>query len=966
MLFLLPLGLLNTRLILLSSVKLTREYSARRDEGQTLATRIIASLTDGQQDIINRIIASNGQLFSDLEQSITESERRNAKQVIVSEQNIVGRLQTDKDDVRQREARQRLLKSLEFDTINQRQNFIRNRVGDYGKTYSWIFEPGQGHGFREWLVSGNGIFWINGKPGSGKSSLVDYIVDHLHPGKPARPLLEEWASPLPLKVLSFFFYKPANEELQKTFHGLWRSLCFQVLADDLALCDTILNDADLPLALKRYLGMDLDFQNHWMTKDLKTFFLYLKYKISHKVFVILDGLDEFAENHTSLLETVKELSSVSDLKLCCASRPDAPFNQGFSTTAKMRLQDLTYGDIEHVVHDRLQGTLASSLAEKIVWRSEGVFLWAHLILQDIMRGIAEGADLAELTARVADAPGEMKDLFNSMLERAHSSYLKRPKPYLQYILLGRQMRQKTLISELLFTEMNQEELEICLRDGFSVDFIRLLNDGARTIKAQVLARCGGLVYTADSYARAGNPTGKSICQTSFSVSLPKDFDRSALDEASGTVLEFIHRTAFDFLTEDSGGQHFVASCSISENEAYLNLLRANVARIYLGWDHPLEDCESEYTAYFHLDKISSLESRLEKAPMMHQYYHHLTASWLEKLVADFWLSSQSPTLEQAGHQKVHPLWNVLGCRRYPAGVPLGLMVETAHACTHGLWSFLTMRALSLPLEQRQTLVAMIWILASDSWTYERGQLQDSRIYLDFVASLQWGNAEHLVTPMTNVRSLMCTTQEDDVIELRTQRIYILMLSVLLERALAGSGRRMRFGHIDGTAREVFGTLLCTEVLASGSFDLTIVGSHAEFWLVLPEWRYSISDILRHYLWLKIRCTIENLVCLLMPGRGYPEWGLPGTGDLPCLVQWSPHSCNRFFTVGQEQPPELWLLRDGHFILNPECVVHVPEQELDELSEAMRSDLREDHSEAEPGRLLCFTSDFRDTLRRTQQ
>lgn len=61
----------------------------------------------------------------------------------------------------------------------------------------------------------------------------------------------------------------------------------------------------------------------------------------------------------------------------------------------------------------------------------------------------------------------MHQLFASMVQRAHSSYTKRPKPFLQYVLMGRGMEAKTYLSELLFAESNQGALDACLKTGFS-------------------------------------------------------------------------------------------------------------------------------------------------------------------------------------------------------------------------------------------------------------------------------------------------------------------------------------------------------------------------------------------------------------------------------------------------------------------------------------------------------------------
>jgi hypothetical protein len=43
--------------------------------------------------------------------------------------------------------------------------------------FQWLFEK-QELEFAKWLQSGSGIFWISGKPASGKSTLLKYAVSN--------------------------------------------------------------------------------------------------------------------------------------------------------------------------------------------------------------------------------------------------------------------------------------------------------------------------------------------------------------------------------------------------------------------------------------------------------------------------------------------------------------------------------------------------------------------------------------------------------------------------------------------------------------------------------------------------------------------------------------------------------------------------------------------------------------------
>ena len=77
--------------------------------------------------------------------------------------------------------------SLFFPDMFSRQEQIDSNFDGVLDSYGWVFnapaeQPAGSEtstcrmdDFSAWLKSGDGIFWINGKPGSGKSTLMSYI-----------------------------------------------------------------------------------------------------------------------------------------------------------------------------------------------------------------------------------------------------------------------------------------------------------------------------------------------------------------------------------------------------------------------------------------------------------------------------------------------------------------------------------------------------------------------------------------------------------------------------------------------------------------------------------------------------------------------------------------------------------------------------------------------------------------------
>jgi hypothetical protein len=102
----------------------------------------------------------------------------------------------------------------------------------YAQTNRWILEEGNSL-FRAWLMGGSGVFWINGKAGSGKSTLMKFLVD----SKLTQVLLEDWggfSQDTPneeknrrLMVASHFFWK-SGYPMQKSMMGLMQCLLYRI------------------------------------------------------------------------------------------------------------------------------------------------------------------------------------------------------------------------------------------------------------------------------------------------------------------------------------------------------------------------------------------------------------------------------------------------------------------------------------------------------------------------------------------------------------------------------------------------------------------------------------------------------------------------------------------------------------------------------------------------------------------
>jgi len=183
-------------------------------------------------------------------------------------------------------------------------------VPAHAKTFEWIFQtpPTNDVGettwtsFQDWLRGPgqptNNVYWITGKPGAGKSTLVKFIIEDPR----TKSLLDEWADGRPLIILSFYFWL-AGGELQRSREGLLRTLLFQALSQQPDLVPRMFPQR---WALAKVFGLTaLDLE--WEFDELLNAFQSL---IRHsteggKAAIFLDGLDEFRGEHQTLVDLVE-------------------------------------------------------------------------------------------------------------------------------------------------------------------------------------------------------------------------------------------------------------------------------------------------------------------------------------------------------------------------------------------------------------------------------------------------------------------------------------------------------------------------------------------------------------------------------------------------------------------------------------------------------------------------------------
>ncbi|KAK7998223.1 hypothetical protein PG989_006263 [Apiospora arundinis] len=280
--------------------------------------------------------------------------------------------------------------------------------------------------FISWLQDDGGVFWITGKPGAGKSTLMKYICLHEN----LTPYLDMWATGSGLALGRFFFWKPGTAA-QKSIQGLFRGLLFSLLESSPDLIPTAFPDLwDMDEASTVALPVTLEYRD--IIKAFRNVLQDALRTSKYKVAFFIDGLDEFEGRHLELLQELDSWVKTypNHVKCCVSSREYSIFQEYLSVYPTIQLHKLTERDIRRSVehrlnhipgHLRLDSTGMKKIQEKVALKAEGVFLWVSLVLGSIEDGMFSGSSVSELVARIEHCPVELEDLFEQLLKSIHQA-----------------------------------------------------------------------------------------------------------------------------------------------------------------------------------------------------------------------------------------------------------------------------------------------------------------------------------------------------------------------------------------------------------------------------------------------------------------------------------------------------------------------------------------------------------------
>ena len=482
------------------------------------------------------------------------------------------------------QARERFKATLFFPDIEAREDEI---VEAFEGTCQWIFDPPnsagsnkkQWHNFRQWLETGQNVYWINGKPGAGKSTLMKYIVDEPRTAR----YLSEWEPNTDL-IIATFFFKNLGSELQKSTTGLLRSLIWQLIRDWPEM---------IHLVLKRYKEATGQIQESPVLTMLPTWtdkrLLQILNDFTDEkpttvtLCVFIDGLDEYVGDQDDLLHIISLLSSVGGCKVCVSSRPDPTFCMDFQEYPQCRVQDLNQRDIEEMVNAKLKPCLEKDkpneteaikyLLRILIDRAEGVFLWLSIMMKDLIKGLKCGDSIEELRQRLEITPNTIYGLYRRILGSLDKSYLNYALKIYQIIVAAKRVNDLyplslTLLDFACMDEPSWAHVERFDRAYFCSSIFR---SRCRELVTRLNARCGNLIDVKD---------------------IKDETEKTNLLQHGG-IVDFIHRTAMEFLKDEYVSKFSDMSCL---SAAWVPFTRGRIGLLFLFPSlSPLSDDDESYT-----------------------------------------------------------------------------------------------------------------------------------------------------------------------------------------------------------------------------------------------------------------------------------------------------------------------------------------------------------------------------------
>jgi ankyrin repeat protein len=296
------------------------------------------------------------------------------------------------------------MEALAFDRMDFRRAAVN---AAYADTCQWILKEER---FLRWTKpehrkSNRGLFWIKGKPGSGKSTLMKCILEHLQRRIPG------------CTVISFFF-NARGGPLERSTEGCYRSLLYQML-EQVPRLRTSLRITNVP-------RQGQDWEIAVLRDGLREAVLQLR---NEALILMIDALDECdLQEVRDMVDFLDNLAASTsehsiDFNTCFASRHYPAISVRFCESLILETEICHTEDIRRYIYKNLHIDSEAQrrvLVHQMIEKSQGIFMWVVLVTRRLNEQYDQGAGLERLEADLRTLPVDLDTLIQNIISNGGS------------------------------------------------------------------------------------------------------------------------------------------------------------------------------------------------------------------------------------------------------------------------------------------------------------------------------------------------------------------------------------------------------------------------------------------------------------------------------------------------------------------------------------------------------------------
>jgi WD40 repeat protein len=310
------------------------------------------------------------------------------------------------------------------------------------------------------------LYWLTAKPGTGKSIVLGYVINHLEG----------------LRLPCAFYFFTYGDKTKFSISLFLRSIAWQIASNNKEVFDYVLGQCKKDAHL-----VNADYRTIWRKLFLEGIF---KIQLPGKHYLVIDALDECL-NNPELIPLLVKSAGANTLRVFLTSRNSfetygVTCPQNLTIVSEKIAPSSTAADIGLYITTNLHNLPAlgpdknmarKAMMNSIIEKSSGCFLWVRLVLSEL-RNVHTSEEVRQVLEEI---PSDMDQLYSYIL--ASMSELKRGKPLTKAILAWTVCATRPLTTSELHAAL---ELD--------------MDDTVDDMERSIATTCGQLVYV-DSKAR---------------------------------------------------------------------------------------------------------------------------------------------------------------------------------------------------------------------------------------------------------------------------------------------------------------------------------------------------------------------------------------------------------------------------------------------------------------------------------